>query len=200
MAKPLPALGLVIGVIAAYAGLVGASYATARLILRVQTFRHDLGQVLPWLAAVVAIAVVLGLLMMAPAIGSGVTTGAGLLLTASGLAVILLPVAQAIDVVKLFQLPGTRFGVSYLLSDGSAVLLGIPLLLVGMRRWAVDAKVAKLMAGPGQLQDSRGYQPGYPQQQPQQQWGGYPGQQQQPPQQPYQGQQPPQYPGQRPPQ
>jgi hypothetical protein len=195
MAKPHPALGLVIGIIATYAGMVGASYATARLMLRVQTYRTDAGQVLPWLAAVVAIAVVLGLLMMAPAIGAGVTTGAGLLLTASGLAVILLPVAQAIDVVKLFQFPGTRFNGSYLLFDGSVVLFGIPLLLVGIRRWAVDAKLAKLVAGPqgpGQLQDSRGYQPGYPPQQPQQpqQWGGYPGQQQQPPQ--YPGQQPPQ--------
>jgi hypothetical protein len=73
------------------------------------------------------------------------------------------------------------------------ILFGIPLLLVGIRRWAVDAKLAKLMAGPGQLQDGRGY----PQQQ---QWGGYPGQQQQPPQQQYPAQQPPQYPGQQPPQ
>ncbi|MER7248143.1 hypothetical protein [Kribbella sp. NPDC000426] len=189
MAKPLPALGLVIGVIVAYAGVVGASYATARLLLRVQTFRTDVGQMLPWLAALVAIALVLGLLMMAPAIGAGVTTGAGLLLTVSGLAVFLLPVRQAFDLVKLFQFPGTRFNGSYLLYDGSVILLGIPLLLVGLRRWAVEAKLAKLMAGPGQLQDSPGYQPGYPQQQPQQ-WGGYPGQQQQPPQ--YPGQQPPQ--------
>jgi hypothetical protein len=131
----------------------------------------------------------LGLLMMAPVIGSGMTTGAGLLLTVSGLAVLLLPVAQAIDLVKLFQFPGSRYGGSYLLFDGSVILFGIPLLLVGIRRWAVDAKLAKLMAGPGQLQDRGGY--------PQQQWGGYPGQQQQPP---YPGQQPPQYPGQQPPQ
>jgi hypothetical protein len=185
MAKPLPALGLVIGIIASYAAMVVASYATNRLLLRVQTFRSDIGQVLPWLALMAAIAVVLGLLMIAPVIGSGVTTGAGLLLTVSGVAVLLLPVAQAIDLVKLFQFPGSRYGGSYLLFDGSVILFGIPLLLVGIRRWAVDAKLAKLTAGPGQLQDSSGY--------PQQQWGGYPGQQQQPPY-------PPQYPGQQPPQ
>ncbi|MFD3403304.1 hypothetical protein ACFWUU_21640 [Kribbella sp. NPDC058693] len=172
MAKPLPALGLVIGIIASYAAMVVASYATTRLLLRVQTFRSDVGQVLPWLALMAAIAVVLGLLMIAPVVGSGVTVGAGLLLTVSGVAVLLLPVAQAIDLVKLFQFPGSRYGGSYLLFDGSVILFGIPLLLVGIRRWAQDAKLAKLMAGPGQLQDA----PNYPQQ-----WGGYPGQQQQPP-------------------
>jgi hypothetical protein len=189
MAKPLPALGLVIGVIATYVGMVCASYATARLMLRMQTFRTDLGHTLPWLAALVAIAVVLGVLMMVPAIGSGVTTGAGALLTVVGLGVLLLPVRQAFDLSKLFQFPGEHYG-SYMLFDGAFILFGIPLLLVGIRRWAVDAKLAKPAGAPGQIQDSSGYQSTFPQQQ-QQQWGGYPGQQQQPPQQQYPGQQPP---------
>ncbi|WP_329003150.1 hypothetical protein OHA18_07870 [Kribbella sp. NBC_00709] len=189
MAKPLPALGLVIGVIASYAAMVAASYATTRLLIRVQVYNSDLGRVLPWLLLIIAVAVVLGVLMMVPVIGSGVTTGAGLLLTVVGVAVLVLPIKEALDLVRLFQFPGSKYGGSYLLFDGSVILFGIPLLLIGIRRWAVDAKLAKLMAGPGQLQD--GYQPGYPQQQPQQ-WGGYPGQQQQPP--------PPQYPGQQPPQ
>jgi hypothetical protein len=113
-----------------------------------------------------------------------VTTGAGLLLTVVGLAIVLLPVRQAFDLSKLFQFPGTKYFGSYLLFDGSFIVFGIPLLLIGIRRWAVDAKLAKLMRGPGQLQDGSGYQSAYPQQQPQQQpqqWGGYPGQQQQPP-------------------
>ncbi|MEU8224634.1 hypothetical protein [Kribbella sp. NPDC048915] len=193
MAKPLPALGLVIGVVATYLGVRAASYATGRLTMRFQTLRGDVGAMLPWLALLVVIAVLLGLLMIAPRIGAGVTTGAGLLLTVVGLAVMLLPVRQAFDLVKLFQLPGSRFGPMYLLFDGSVLLIGIPLLLVGIRRWAQESKLAK-QAGP---------QSTYPQQQ----WGGYPGQQpyqppqhapqhqpqQQPYQQPYQQ---PQYPGQ----
>ena len=77
--------------------------------------------------------------------------------------------------------------------EGDRALAMQLLLLVGIRRWVVDAKLANLQ-GPGQLQDNRGYQPSFPGQQPQ--WGGYPGQQQQPP---YPGQQPPGgYPGQPP--
>ncbi|MEV6273067.1 hypothetical protein AB0L64_38275 [Kribbella sp. NPDC051936] len=182
MTKPLPALGLVIGVIATYVAVGTASYATTRLTVRLQLFRDNLGELLPWLALLVVIAVVLGLLMMAPAIGAGVTTGSGLLLTVVGLAVMLLPVRQSFDLVKLFQFPGSRFGSSYLLFDGSVILLGIPLLLVGIRRWSQEAKLARLPK-PAGLQDSSGYQSTYPTQQ----WGGYPGQQ------PYQ---PPQHPGQ----
>lgn len=199
MTKPLPALGLVIGVIATYVGLVAGSYAAGRLMLRLQTLRMDVGDMLPWLALLIAVAVVLGLLMMAPAVGAGVTAGAGLLMTLTGLAVLLLPTRQAVDFVQLFDLPGQRFRGSYLLFDGSVVLFGIPLLLVGIRRWAQESKLAKLLPASGQVQDARGYQPTFPQQPQPQQWGGYPGQQQyQPPHQPAQPQQPqqPQQPGQ----
>jgi hypothetical protein len=196
MTKPLPALGLVIGVIATYVGIAAGSYAAGRLMLRLQTLRMDLGNMLPWLALLIAVAVVLGLLMMAPAVGAGVTTGAGLLMTLTGLAVLLLPARQAFDFVQLFDLPGARFRGSPLLFDGSVILFGVPLLLVGIRRWAQDAKLAKLLQTPGQVQDARGYQPTFPQQQPQQ-WGGYPGQQQyQPPQPPAQPQQHGQHSGQ----
>jgi hypothetical protein len=202
--KPVPVLGFVIGVIATYAGIVGASYATIRLMQRVMVFQNNVGRMLPWLALLLAIAVVLGVLMMVPAIGSGVTTGAGAFLTVVGLAVLLLPVRQAFDLSKLFQIPGTRYNGSYLLFDGSVVLFGVILLLVGIRRWALDAKVYKLLqgqgqGGQGQFQDNRGYQPTFPTQQPQQ-YGGYPGQQQQPPypdQQQHPGQQ--HHPGQQPP-
>ncbi|TCC41722.1 hypothetical protein [Kribbella speibonae] len=203
MTKPLPALGLVIGVIVTYVAVGTSSYATPRLIRRLQTFREDLGDSLPWLALLVVIAVVLGLLMMAPAIGAGVTTGSGLLLTAVGVATMVLPMRQSFDLMKLFEFPGApRFGASYFLFDGSMILLGIPLLLVGIRRWGQEAKLAKLPQPPGLGQG--GYQSTYPQQT--QQWGGYPGQQPyQPPQPPSQQHsqpqdrpqnQPPQYPGQ----
>jgi hypothetical protein len=207
MAKPLPALGLVIGVIVTYVAMGTSSYATPRLTRRLQLFRDDLGDSLPWLALLVVIAVVLGLLMMAPAIGAGVTTGAGLFLTVVGLAAMLLPVRQAIDLMKLFEFPGSRFGSSYLLYDGSVILFGIPLFLVGIRRWTQESKLARLPKPPGLGQDSSGYQSTYPQQT--QQYGGYPGQQPYQPPQPHQPQppyqpqdqqqrpgQPPQYPGQ----
>ncbi|MFD7160083.1 hypothetical protein ACFV9C_36215 [Kribbella sp. NPDC059898] len=184
MAKPLPGLGLVIGLIAAYVALSGSAYASPRLTMRIQMYRNDFGASLPWLALLLAIAVVFGLLMMAPAIGAGVTTGAGLLLTVVGLAVVLVPLDLLFHLVKLFQWPGTRYGGGYILFDGSTLLLGIPLLLVGIRRWAQEAKLFKALQGP---------------QQPPQQWGGYPGQQPLPPQPQYPQQQyPPQYPGQQP--
>lgn len=181
MAKPLPGLGLVIGVIAAYVALSASAYASPRLTMRIQLYRNDFGATLPWLALLLAIAVVFGLLMMAPAIGAGVTTGAGLLLTVVGLAVVLVPLDQLFHLVKLFQWPGTKYGGGYILFDGSVLLLGVPLLLVGIRRWVQEARLTQ---GPPQPQ----------------QWGGYPGQQPLPPRQGYQQQYPPQYPGQQPPQ
>jgi hypothetical protein len=195
MAKPLPALGLVIGVIVTYVAMVGAAFAIGKLIMRVQLYRNDFSQ-LPFLVLLVAIAVVMGALMVLPSIGPGVTTGAGLLLTVVGLAVMLLPIRQAVDLARLFEFSGSRVGGAYLFFDGSALLFGIPFLLVGIRRWAQEAKLYKLSQGPG-----------YPQQQ---QWGGYPGQQPLPPQhqypqqypgqqQPPQQQPPQQYPGQQPP-
>jgi len=200
MAKPLPALGLVIGVIVTYVAVGTSSYATGRLTRRLQLFRDDFGETLPWLALLVVIAVVLGLLMMAPAIGAGVTTGSGLLLTVVGVAAVALPVRQMFDMAKLFEFPGSPYGSSFLLYDGSMILLGIPLLLVGIRRWTQESKLAKLPTPPGLGQNSSGYQSTYPQQT--QQWGGYPGQQPYQPPQPHQPQdqpqpgRPPQYPGQ----
>lgn len=165
MSKPLPALGLVIGVIACYVAILCAQYSTAKLLIRMQMYRSDPGQMLPGLGILLVVAVVLGLLMMVPSIGAGVTTGAGALLTVVGLAALLLPLRQAFDFGRLFQFPGTRYG-GYLLFDGSFLLFGIPLLLVGIRRWAVDAKLAKLPQGPGYPQQPQ--QPYYPGQQPRQ--------------------------------
>ncbi|WP_427889002.1 hypothetical protein ACQHIV_37120 [Kribbella sp. GL6] len=180
MSKPLPALGLVIGVIACYVAILCAQYSTTKLLLRMQMYRTDPDQLLPGLGILLVVAVVLGVLMMVPSIGAGVTTGAGALLAVVGLAALVLPMRQAFDFGRLFQFPGSRYG-GYLLFDGSFLLFGIPLLLVGIRRWAQEAKMFKLLQGP---------------QQPQQ-WGGYPGQQPLPPQPQY-PQQPPQYPGQPP--
>jgi len=194
-AKPNPALGLVLGIIAGYAGVVGASYAGAKvqIVRQVRFDSIDKHGVL-WLAVLLLIAAVLGLLMAGRTIGAGVMVGAGTLMALAGLAVQVAPIRQVSDLLTLFQVPGSKIP-PYLLMDGSVLLLGVVLLIAGIGRWISDARVARLQ-GPGQLQDTGGYPPMFPGQQPQQ-WGGYPGQQQQPPhpgqpqQQQYPGQQPP---------
>ncbi|GAA1605268.1 hypothetical protein GCM10009804_71860 [Kribbella hippodromi] len=203
MVKPLPALGFVIGIPVAYAGIVAAQYATTRLLLRMQTYRFDASHTLPWIAMMVAIALVLGGLMIVRSIGPGVTAGAGAFLSVVGLVMVLLPPPQAFELSDYFRVPGSKFNNGVMLFDGSFIVLGIPLLLVGIRRCVLDAKLAKLPQGPGALQN-----PGYQQQN---QWGGYPGQPQPQDYRPHQpgqpqhsgqpqhpGQQPPQYPGQQP--
>lgn len=123
-------------------------------------------------------------------IGAGVVVGAGALLTVGGLAVHVLPIETAFDVAKVFQVPG-RNTQSYLTWDGSMLFLGVILLVIGVRRWAVDAKQT-----PQGVQEGYPYQPVYPRPQQPAPWPGYPGQQgpgQQPPGQ--QGQQQGQQPG-----
>jgi hypothetical protein len=159
-AKPVPGLGLVVGVIAGYAGIVGVSYATTQLVQRrVIQLESDLPSSASWLALLLAVAVVLGVLMAVPAIGAGVMTGTGGLLTIVGLASMLLPARQAFDLSKLFEMPGTRV-VSYMLFDGSFFVFGFMLFVVGVRRWVVDAKVARLLTaqapGHGYHQATRG--------------------------------------------
>jgi hypothetical protein len=191
-AKPVPGLGLVLGVIVGYAAIIGGSYATTRLAMaRAVRFESDLGRSLPWLALLIAVAVVLGVLMAIPAIGAGVMVGTGGLMTLVGVAFLVLPLRQVFDLSKAFKVPGTRFPPSYLLFDGSLVLLGLILLLVGVRRWASDAKVYRLLTAQGQAQD-RAYSSTFPTQpgQQAQQWSGYPGQQPQQTPQPQPGQQP----------
>jgi hypothetical protein len=156
---------------------------------RAQFMIPDFGRSAPWLVLLLGIALVLGLLMAVPAIGAGAMTGAGAFMTLVGLAFVVLPLRQSFDLVKLFRVPGTRQPFSYSLLDGSFVLLGLILLIVGVRRWVSDAKVYQLLTAQGQAQD-RAYRPTFPAQagQQPQQWGGYPGQQQ-PGQQSDQGQQ-----------
>ena len=182
-AKSVPGLGLVLGIIVGYAAIVGGSYATTRLAMaRAVRFESDLGRSLPWLALLIAVALVLGVLMALPAIGSGVMVGTGGLMTLAGLAFSVLPLRQVFDLSKAFRVPGSRFAPSYMLFDGSLLLLGLVLLLVGARRWASDAKVHRTLTGRTQGQT-------FPKQQ---QWGGYPGRQQQPQYGGYPGQQQPQ--------
>jgi len=189
-AKPNPALGLVLGIIAGYAAVVGASYAGARLqIARQVTFDSVVRHGLQWLVLLLLIAAVLGLLMAGRTIGAGVMVGAGAVMALAGLFVQVAPINRVSDLLTLFQVPGSKIP-PYLLMDSSILFIGVVLLVAGIGRWAADAKVARVLQGGGD-------QSGYPVPQPPQQWGGYPGQRQQPPY-PSQQQQPQQYPGQPP--
>lgn len=201
-AKPIPGLGLVIGVIVGYAAMLGSSYAMSKLgATRAATLDGSLDRTLPWVGLLLAVAVVASVLMAVPTIGAGVMTGAGAFMTLFGLIFLLAPLRTTFDLVKLFRVPGERLA-SYTLLDGSFVLLGVIILIVGARRWASDTKVHQLLSAQGQAQD-RAYRPGFPAQPGQQpgqpqQWGGYPGQPQHPGQQPQHPGQQPQYPGQQP--
>ncbi|MEU4191234.1 hypothetical protein AB0E69_04990 [Kribbella sp. NPDC026611] len=196
-AKPIPALGLVLGLVLGYVDVVGASYAAYRLaVVRQVRFESAVGHGLQWLLLLLVLALVTGLVMAPRRIGAGAMVGTGLFMAVVGLLVQVLPLRQAADFSKLFQVPGSNF-LPYLLLDGSVMFMGAAFLIAGIGRWVSDAKTTRAQLGGGQ--------PALP---GQQQWGGYPGQQQQAPYQPQQppyqpgqpGQQPPPYqPGQQPP-
>jgi len=193
-AKPHPFLGLVVGVIVAWAGATAASYAGSKLIMLRQVQLDDnISKSLPWVLVCVVLAAVVGALLSIRQISGGAMLGAGALLTLTGSAVQILTTHVAVNIAKLFEVPGTPPR-GYLAWDGSFLFIGVILLVLGVRRIASDA--SGLRQG---VQDGAGYY--RPVAQQSQQWGGYPGQQQppipgqqQPP--PYPGQQPPPYPGQ----
>ena len=179
--KTNPVLGLLVGVVIAWGGVAVVNYAGLKLnIQRTVRFENSLSHGIPWVLLILAVSALIGLLLSIRAIAAGALVGAGALLTLVGLAVFLLPLRQAFDVSKLFVIPGTN-PAGYVVWDGSVVFIGAILLVLGVRRWATEAR-----SRPQPLQDGQGYyQPG--QQLPPQ----YPGQQlpgQQYPGQPFPGQ------------
>ncbi len=209
MDKPKPLLGLPVGLVVGWLGTTVASYAGAKVnVMRTQLLNTDLAESLPWMALSLGTAAVMGLLMGIRAIGAGVMVGAGGLMAAAGLAVQVLPIRTAIDLARLFDLPGQRpFG--YIVWDGSVLFFGMLLLVAGIGRWIADAR--RTPNQPQQIQDTPNFYPGYPTQ-PQHpgQQPGYPAQQpglhlpgqQRPGQQQPSQQQPgqwPAHPGQQPP-
>ncbi|TWD79213.1 hypothetical protein FB561_0268 [Kribbella amoyensis] len=185
MSKPNPLLGVVVGVVAGWVATTAVSYAGTRLaVTRAVRLETDLVKSLPWLALLLAVAVVVGLLVAVRPIGAGVLVGAGALMGVVGLATQLLPPRTAFDLMELFKVPGSRPLPGYLFFDGSLIFVGVLLLIAGIARWVSDTR------RPQQLQDTPNRYGGYPGQ-PQQQAGPWPTQ-------PYQGQpgQPPHGPGQ----
>ncbi|MEV6282217.1 hypothetical protein [Kribbella sp. NPDC051770] len=136
-------IGVVAGVLLGWLTVTLGSYAGNELyIRRLQRFEDAQSETLPWLLALVAIGLVMGGLMSIRSFGSGVMAGTGLLMTVAGIAVQVLPLRTAVDLIKLFELPGreSRGGGGLLLIDGMLVIVGILLLITGVRRMVVDAK------------------------------------------------------------
>jgi hypothetical protein len=117
------------------------SYAGTELYLRrVQRFENAQSETLPWLLALIGIGLVLGALMSIRSFGAGVMTGTGLLMAIAGVAVQVVPIATAVDLIRVFELPGQSPRGGVLLLDGALVVVGVVLLVAGARRMAVDSK------------------------------------------------------------
>ncbi|MEV8375016.1 hypothetical protein AB0P21_19930 [Kribbella sp. NPDC056861] len=178
-------LGVVIGLVSGWLATMVVSHAGSRLLRRTMVFDDDLTGSLPWVVLILAVAAGLGLLLSIRTIAGGALVGAGLLLTAVSLAIQLLPIRQAVDLTKIFEVPGTRYR-GYIAWDGSILFIGTLLLVLGISRVLSDGK-----AGRSRAQDSLPYgqySTQHPAQHPAQQSPQYPTQ--------YPAQQPPQYPGQ----
>ena len=201
--------GVVVGVLLGWLTVALGSYAGTELYMRrLQRFEEAQSETLPWLLVLVAIGVVMGGLMSIRSFGSGVMAGTGLLMAVAGIAVQVLPIRTAVDLIKVFELPGreSRGGGGLMLLNGVLVVVGLLLLIAGVRRMVADGKREMPLAyrdpqaqpglHPGQYHPGQQlpgqYQPGqyHPGQQPpgQYQPGQYhPGQQ--PPGQTFPGQQ-----------
>ncbi|ONI71523.1 hypothetical protein BWI15_15200 [Kribbella sp. ALI-6-A] len=133
--------GLVVGVVVGWLAVALTAYAGTQLYTRrLQRFDTDQSATLPYLVALIAIGLVLGLLMSVSSIGSGVMTGVGLLMTVVGVALQVLPIRTTIDAVKLFELPGQNTRGLILLMDGALVVVGVLLLVAGARRMVAESR------------------------------------------------------------
>jgi hypothetical protein len=192
--KSNPVLGLLVGVVLAWGGATAINYAGIKLnLVRAARYDNSLSDGLPWVLLILAISVLIGLVLSIRAIAAGALVGAGGLLTLVGIAVFLLPLREAFDLSKLFVIPGTN-PAGYIIWDGSVVFIGAILLVLGIRRWATDARRTRqaLQDGPGYYQPGQQLPPQYPSQQyPGQQYPGQTFPEQQGPGQQYPGQQGP---------
>lgn len=128
--------GLVLGLLFGWGAVIALNEAGLKLAqYRAQLFNEDLGKTAPWLAVIVAAGIILGLVLGARGgFGAGALTGAGLLMTAAGLAVQLVPIRTAVDLTEWFEWPGGRRNFGYTLWDGSILFIGLILLVVGLMR------------------------------------------------------------------
>ena len=130
-------VGFLLGVLVGWAAVITLNEAGFRMAqYRVVTFRTSLDKTLPWMFAIIAVAIVLGLLLgMKNSFGAGALVGAGLLMTGIGVLVQVLSVREAAQLAEWFELPGGRRIFGYTLWDGSTLFLGVVLLMIGLMRW-----------------------------------------------------------------
>jgi hypothetical protein len=174
MTNPKALIGVVAGILLGWLTVALGSYAGTELYTRrLQRFDDAQSETLPWLVLLVVIGLVMGGLMSIRSFGSGVMAGTGLLMAVAGVAVQVLPIRSVIDLLDFFELPGreSRGGGGLLLVDGALVVLGIVLLVVGVRRMVTDSK-REMPRAYLDSQAQPGLHPG------QYQPGQYPGQQQ----------------------
>jgi hypothetical protein len=151
--------GVVTGLAVAWLSLMAVSYASGHMMQRLVRLQKD-GTSLLWAVLIVVIAAAVGLLMSIRPIGAGVMVGAGLLWSGVGLAFQALPIRLAIDLSKLFEVPGQQRFRSSVIWDGSILFLGALVLVLGLRRLVQDAR----KAAPGVQDTFPTGQPGlYPQ-------------------------------------
>ncbi|MEU4395272.1 hypothetical protein [Kribbella sp. NPDC023855] len=141
----LPGLlgGVVTGVVVAWLSMMALSYASGHMMLRLIRYQND-GSSLMWAVLIVVIAAVVGLLMSIRPIAAGVMIGAGLLWTVVSLALHVLPIRLAIDLSKLFEVPGQPRFRSSIAWDGSMLFVGVLLIALGASRLLHDARKTAL--------------------------------------------------------
>lgn len=163
-------VGFILGVLVGWAAVITLNEAGTRMAqYRVVQFRTALDKTLPWMIAIIAVALVLGLLLgVKNSFGAGALVGAGLLMTGIGVLVQVLPVRDAAKLTEWFELPGGRRVFGYTLWDGSALFVGVVLLVIGLMRWrsADNRPTPAYPGGPYPYQQAQGqfpaYQPGQP--------------------------------------
>lgn len=162
-------IGFIIGVLVGWAALITLNEAGFRMAqYRVVLLRNSLDKSLPWMFAIIAVAVVLGLLLgVKNSFGAGALVGAGLLMTAVGVLVQALPVRDAAKLTEWFEMPGGRRIFGYTLWDGSTLLLGVVLLIIGLMRWRTTNRTPSYPGGPYPYQPQGQFPPYQPGQVPQ---------------------------------
>ncbi len=159
-------VGFILGVLLGWAAVITLNEAGTRMAqYRVVQFRTAIDKTLPWMLAIIAVALVVGLLLgIKNSFGAGALVGAGLMMTAVGVLVQVLPIRDAAKFTEWFELPGGRRVFGYTLWDGSTLLLGVVLLMIGLMRWRTTNRPAPAFPGGPYPYQAQGqfppYQPG----------------------------------------
>ena len=157
-AKPRTLLGLIVGAVAAWLAVTAVAYAGRELTLLRTNFKDGPANSWPWVLVILVAALLVGLLLSSWRIAGGAMVGAGLLMTVAGLGVQVLPMRQAVQLSRLFDVGKSSYN-GYVLWDGTVLLIGVMLLVMGFRRLAADARYVPLPLPPVQQDAPTYYNP-----------------------------------------